>query len=769
MNLQSSVLSLLALLLFLPAQSFSQTTASNPGLNANDPFAAKHHELSAKNPAGLSFDLQLKDKQNKFHPGEVIPLELRFTSSVPNAYVFDNAGYDRSGRLDIDTFVIDRPDDAVDPLHDFYHSGLFGFMGGGLRGIGALDDKPQLVSYALNEWIRLARPGKYRLYVVSGRISKGKPHHSGNTPLKPISNIVEFEIIPRDPEWEKQALAEAVKLIDANSKSAGRAEESRRSGCRKLRFLGTEEALKESIRRWRGQDQMCDFEYDFALIGTPLREFTRAEMEAAIDNPEQPITGYFLHALSYLAYLGNYPSALPPYPLNDEAAQKPWQAQMKERRNALEAIRQKYAAQLALAVKIKQGSAAAISLETLLESRPAKDAVVSSELATTLANSFFELPLEKQRTLIEYRWDAIASPAMLPVLRQLYEQPPDLHEIPPPFPGLAVLRIYQLSPEEGRQLILDEIKRPDLRVRISVLGLLPDKELPELEDTIVDRVIRQLDETSAALVSRYVSAASLPRLRAGFDQRLGKMACAEQASLISYFLRADQNYGLEAIRKALRSRKDTHCYANVLNEVAGDTISPQFEALALEYLNDPDAEMVFSAVKVLCAHGSITNKAKIKAAIKQVIERWRAAKVDPEAPTPGSGMFPGYFAESLLRTYAMAIPWVTSSDEFKELADLCLTSQCRQQLRPRDLTSETDIHFFQFGGAKTERRFRLGAYDALSLPGLKEKAIQFPKETKFTWYADSGIKDLDRELFDELKGYLKEKGFELVRYEPKPE
>jgi hypothetical protein len=326
-----------------------------------------------------------------------------------------------------------------------------------------------------------------------------------------------------------------------------------------------------------------------------------------------------------------------------------------------------------------------------------------------------------------------------------------------------------LSPEEGRQLILNEIKRPDLRVRISVLGLLPDKELPELEDIIVEHAINHLDETEVALVSRYVSAAALPRLRAAFENRIGKMACAEQASLISYFLRANQNYGLEATRKALASRKDTHCYPNVLTDAAGDTISPEFEALAIEYLNDPDPEVVFSVVKVLCEHGSITNKPKIKAAIKQVIDRWREARVDPEAPAPGGVMFAGYFAESLLRTYALAVPWITSSDEFKELADLCLTKQCQQQLKPRDLTSDPAIHFFHFGGTKDEGRFTLGDYQSLSWQALKEKVLQFPKETKFTWHADNIVKEIDRQLFEDLKSYLKEKGFELVRFEPKPE
>src|SRR5438552_3733004 len=158
-------------------------------------------ELAAENPKGLTFSVKLKDGKTQFHVGEKIRLELSFASSLPETYVFDNAGYDRSGRLDIDKFVVDRPDGVTDPLYDYYHKSLGGFMGGGLRGIGALTTKPQIVDYDLNEWLRFDKPGAYRLYVISHRLSKGKPYHQGNSPIEPASNVIQFEVVPADREW----------------------------------------------------------------------------------------------------------------------------------------------------------------------------------------------------------------------------------------------------------------------------------------------------------------------------------------------------------------------------------------------------------------------------------------------------------------------------------------------------------------------------------------------------------------------------------------
>jgi hypothetical protein len=81
---------------------------------------------------------------------------------------------------------------------------------------------------------------------------------------------------------------------------------------------------------------------------------------------------------------------------------------------------------------------------------------------------------------------------MLPVLRGLLKYPNnDLANVPPDddlfnvfdqenLRSLALKRIYELAPDEGRALILEEICRPKLRMNQDVLLSLPDEVLPEL-------------------------------------------------------------------------------------------------------------------------------------------------------------------------------------------------------------------------------------------------------------------------------------------------
>jgi hypothetical protein len=733
-----------------------------------DAFVKQQQRLVANNPAGLNFIVKLKDDKIQFHAGEKIRLELSFSASLPDTYVFDNATYDRSGRLEMDRFVVDQTDAVTDPLSDYYHKNLEHMMGG-LRGIDALRPAPQVISYDLNEWLRFEKPGKYRLYVISHRVTRGKPQHSGNTPVEPVSNPVEFEIIPATREWEQATLAAAARILDAPKKtSLSVGESQRRSACRVLRFLDSESAIKEMIGRFRGEDQECDSEYFMGLVGAPNHGLTIRQMEIALDGPSQPVSSNFLSALVSLASTEQNPDGWQEFP-NDDAGRKAGRAQWERWRTNYDLIVQSYLDRLANAIAHKERTAAAMSLQTVLTFHASDQSTAAARkksLIASLIKVFFDLPPESQRNLIDYSWKQISDPAMLPVLRQLYEHPPDLYERPQPFPGIALRRIYELAPAEGRQLILEEMKRPRLRVTKSVLSLLPDKELPEVEDAIVRRAIERHDENSTALIPRYVSAASLPRLRASFENHIGTMACLQQADLISYFLRTDPDFGIDMIRKAIRSREQTGCYTSVLTDAARDSISPEFETLALTYLDDDDPQVAFSAVHVLCKHGSIANKPQIRATIARIINRWREAKVDPEAMTSRDGYYPGFFAESLLRAYALAIPWVTTADELKELADLCLTEQCRRELKPRDLMAETGIRSYCFNEVREECTFTIGEYETLSWTPLTRKAIQYPKGTRFTWQPDNNEQELDEYLFTRVQNYLKENGFELVRFEP---
>jgi hypothetical protein len=109
-------------------------------------------------PTDVDLRLTLEDGKSVYSEGEIIPLRLAFTASAKEKYASSTRTYDRSGRLDLETFCI-TPDSGGDPLQDYYRSGIFGyFVGGGLSNLDhPLSRVPYVVNEELNEWRSLPR------------------------------------------------------------------------------------------------------------------------------------------------------------------------------------------------------------------------------------------------------------------------------------------------------------------------------------------------------------------------------------------------------------------------------------------------------------------------------------------------------------------------------------------------------------------------------------------------------------------------------------
>ena len=88
-----------------------------------------------------SFTIQFPQAVTRFHVGEVIPIELLFSSSIPNTFSMSTRSYDRSGRLDEEQFHVTP--EGRDPLHNYYDFGMV--MGGGLGGSLVLTSEPQVL------------------------------------------------------------------------------------------------------------------------------------------------------------------------------------------------------------------------------------------------------------------------------------------------------------------------------------------------------------------------------------------------------------------------------------------------------------------------------------------------------------------------------------------------------------------------------------------------------------------------------------------------
>jgi hypothetical protein len=276
--------------------------------------------------ADVDLRLTLQGNKSVFYEGEIIPLKLVFTTNAKQKYTANTRTYDRSGRLDLESFCV-TPDTGSDPLEDYYGSGIWSaFQGGGISsGDRALTRAPYVINEELNEWKSL-KPGRYTLRVVSGRVDliRSGATGPGEGPILVLSNAVTFQVIAATPQWQAEELARAVSLLDTKHENLtqGQFEQIRRA-MRVLRFLGSEAATRELARRFWSHDrppgsphgpdviypasqfyqsQIDRSSWDFraGLIASPCRAVAIRELNAAIDNHEHPATRAMVETLALL-------------------------------------------------------------------------------------------------------------------------------------------------------------------------------------------------------------------------------------------------------------------------------------------------------------------------------------------------------------------------------------------------------------------------------------------------------------------------------------
>jgi hypothetical protein len=544
-------------------------------------------------------------------------------------------------------------------------------------------------------------------------------------------------------------------------------EKARRSACRTLRFLGSADAAREIVRRFINTDHQCNFEYYLGLIGSPQREFIVKEMETSLHAPEHPISYSFVQLLSSLAYFLKNPAPPPPYPTGDEEKQRLWRADAEARRAAQEEIFKSYLSQLAAAFARKRGAARATCLNTLLGYGARKE--LAEQFSAELPNLFLSLPSEEQYTWLDYRWKEIANPAMLPVLRQIYGKPT---QAPRGIRDLALRRLYELAPDEGRRLILKEIESGMTQIRANVLAILPDERLPELDEVLAAQMEAidshlphgELDIYSA-LVARYASDAIFPRLREVYAHRVGKLACAIQTPLLAYFLRVDPDYGLHMLEQALTVR-ETGCFSFQLVELARLYWRPEMEKVVVAHLDDSSTEVMAQAATVLKEYGSASAEQPLWDALERWHERYagQEEKLRADMKRSGDTAWPAARESALVQALGAGRGWRTDAAKVKRIERLCITKDGRQEAADiLRLLNDTVVSItLNYMDDSIEIAY-VAQYKLSSFSALKDKLAQFPRGTRFTWNWTNGHDKATEELFSELQQYLTEREMRLER------
>ncbi|PYP91306.1 MAG: hypothetical protein DMG65_08000 [Candidatus Angelobacter sp. Gp1-AA117] len=300
--------------------------------------------------------LTLKDSHSTFHQGEIITLQLAFTSKSKGKYRMDTQTSGAIGRVTRESFCLDPAGAGSDPLADYYGSSAFSVAPANAAGHTVLKKNAFRLDLDLNEWKSLP-PGNYRLVVETQRVSQVTA--TGELVSVIVrSNPVQFQVVDADSAWQDEQLAAAVKALDSGNTEQGR------HAARVLRFLGTEAATHElATRYWSLNRQANGWDIMFGLVGSTHRDMAIQEMHNAISDPQHPITRDFLRTLALFEAVAADPQFKSAS--NGAQTQEQFAQALQDEATAIDKLVNQHLAELSSTVTLKTGSALKVSMETL--------------------------------------------------------------------------------------------------------------------------------------------------------------------------------------------------------------------------------------------------------------------------------------------------------------------------------------------------------------------------------------------------------------------
>jgi hypothetical protein len=596
--------------------------------------------------------------------GEEIPLDLEFRGTGDKDYYFstETCGF-FGGGLWPEHVTVAPPDGIDHPLADVLPGG-----GSCLSGRHALDRTPLVIPASLNDAVRFTRPGRYRMVVTSTRLGR----YSRQPAPVLTSAPVELTIVAMDEAWAEGEVSRAASLISQGGANV-------RHGAAILRYLGSEGAALALLEHYDTIAKVDAGEVAAGLISSSRRTFIVQQMEMRVDEGGS-LDASFLNTLTRLRVL----LELPAIPGNDAA-----------RRERTPVVQAEYDARWRAALAGRPVTAAMLGAELArLEWNPTVE--LRQQIAQDLeqhpaqaSDGFVALPPRLQEYFVrsENIWPYLNRPWILAPLRQVYAQSHGPLS-PAGFtigPGSRILkRLFELVPDEGRRLILEEIRTGEHGISYDALAILPDAELPELDTALQARYVSApkgdfgatLGDrgTTAWLIWRYGSA----RLRPFVNRLLARPlpSCEVEGGLIAYVLKHDPAVAIQRLDPSFDRTGGGICVAP-LTSVAARYWDDRLESAAIAQLTAADVHKVIDAAQLLGGHGSSAAKQPLLDRLAAWSAEWQGRTAELVPFGMGVADPPQVIENNVVNALFQNERFALTEDDVANIRRLCLTDGCR--------------------------------------------------------------------------------------------
>jgi hypothetical protein len=384
----------------------------------------------------------------------------------------------------------------------------------------------------------------------------------------------------------------------------------------------------------------------------------------------------------------------------------------------------------AAALQNKTGKARAVTVSELLQSDLKLNPTIKAQLRQMLLSSWNSLPARQRNELIQFRWEQVGDPEWLPILRTIVlGEPNRAHNIDQPERAAALRRIYEIEPDEGRELILREIANPKGDIGIGVLGLLPERELPQIEQpTIAKLNAGNGSDLDFQLLERYASKSALSDITHVYERHIGEWACSPQTAMLLYFLRVSPSYGTLQVGDAMSERKATGCCKFQLTALEELIRRPKIEKIAINSLNDPDPEVVTNAAEALGRYGSLNAEGSLWTRLEKLHEEW---KHQTDELHYSFGTKPDVLAamrleQVLVQAITNGQAWLANENTIGRLKDLASPNMQPELDAVLQEIQRGEYQLVLNWWPEGTLRYNVGPYSGKGMAALKDKLAQLP-------------------------------------------
>jgi hypothetical protein len=759
-------------------------TIGSVACGADTDFVAAHAKRFALNPKGLSFTVEVVGQRTEFRVGEPIPIDVVYR-------------FDESDSFRINGYLNPRSHSWVEIFHVSPESGTRSMSMTTLAAYGSVGTSPQPAMAGkdyrfrayLNDWRRFDKPGQYHIYDESARAWKAKEKGSSNSEndLRLVSNLVEIKVTPASVEWQNEQIHKAVQILDRPVDQASNNESQRLEALARLRYLDTAAATRELATRYAAGDGDSEsYEIGMGLFESNHKSVAVEVLEQRLKSPDFAVSAILVSELARLAAEVQMPREKSP--LADTIKPRAQQEEFEVRLYKLEKdLFLKYSRETIEAVASKNPLPRA---QTLLEQLPQllpgefrnPEPPSPEFLAQTrdaIIPVFNQLTGQEQRSVLGQHWKRLGGKEFLPVLRQFIAaavetDDSDLTDVL----DLVFRRLWELSPDEGTSLILQEIHRPNSRVTIGTYRLLPDRLMPELDEILLKRLRAPVGETdkdqilTARIAARHASPAIYDEVRKVYRRHRHYWG-PRPAAMLAYLIRHSPNGGMSILKRALNSTNENLAHV-ALSDIADAHMSPQLERAAIDLLNDPNLVTVKRVASLLGQRGSAAAEQELWSRLEKSYATWNGRESELSADAESA-------EQSLVSGIAHSDQWITDPEKLRRLRKLCV-AKSGQQVVDRLLSAwrePVEIHFqpgldgefysadSRSGSHRTpieDYWWVAGQYHARSLTKLQTLLARLPSGITFN-FPTGMLSDAatEQKLFDELQQSMKVNGQILLK------